>query len=370
MVGEYSLALALSAPIFMLTNLQLSGLIATDGQQQYPFSTYCRVRVWASSGAVVAAMGVALLWQVPLPTFLVVTLVAVSKAVESGSDLYYGLLQQSDRMREVAASQALRGGGAILALVGAIVITGSLPFGILGMVALWGLALVVHDRAVSRPSVRRSNSITERSGTAWDIVRVAWPLGAAAMLISMNASVPRLFVDRWLGSDALGVFAAMAYFVVGGRMLAVPVAQAAAPRFGRLRAQGDRKGFQRLLIWISCGLAAFGLIGVLGAAFYGQWILATLFGRSFAEQSSVLVILMAAGAMGFQSTLLQTAALAHRNLRPQFVVMAASLASTIILSMWLIPRLGLPGAAWAVLAAGLVEFGGSVGLIRGRRYPA
>ena len=39
-VGLFSLGLALITPLFMLTNLQLRSVLATDAQRQYPFSIY------------------------------------------------------------------------------------------------------------------------------------------------------------------------------------------------------------------------------------------------------------------------------------------------------------------------------------------
>ena len=47
MVGKYSLALAITAPLFMLTNFQLRAVQATDTQSKYHFGTYLGLRIWS-----------------------------------------------------------------------------------------------------------------------------------------------------------------------------------------------------------------------------------------------------------------------------------------------------------------------------------
>ena len=44
-VGQYALALAVSAPVFMALNLQLRGVQATDAAQDFRFGDYLRLRL-------------------------------------------------------------------------------------------------------------------------------------------------------------------------------------------------------------------------------------------------------------------------------------------------------------------------------------
>jgi hypothetical protein len=58
LVGEYALALALANPVFMLANLQLSAVQATDARDRYEFSDFAMLRLLSSAAAlaVVAAL--------------------------------------------------------------------------------------------------------------------------------------------------------------------------------------------------------------------------------------------------------------------------------------------------------------------------
>ena len=44
-VGQYALGLAITAPVFMLTNLQLRGVQATDARHEFAFADYFTLRL-------------------------------------------------------------------------------------------------------------------------------------------------------------------------------------------------------------------------------------------------------------------------------------------------------------------------------------
>jgi hypothetical protein len=108
-VGQFALGLAVSAPVFMFTNLQLRAVKATDARSEFEFADYFSLRVLASLAGLLAVAVVAWVLPFDLPTRLVVLLLGVSKAVESLSDVVAGLLQKHERLDQVAISLVVRG---------------------------------------------------------------------------------------------------------------------------------------------------------------------------------------------------------------------------------------------------------------------
>src|ERR1700716_121612 len=49
MLGQYALAVALTAPVVMLSHLNLRAVLATDVAQKYPFQDYLAVRLFATA---------------------------------------------------------------------------------------------------------------------------------------------------------------------------------------------------------------------------------------------------------------------------------------------------------------------------------
>ena len=361
-VGQYSLGLAMTAPVFMFTNLQLASLEATDAAEVYTFSDYRLLRLlsFVVAGAVICAVA----FQRPNgEARMIILLVGLSKLVEACSDVHYGLFQRQHRLDLVARSQFLRGTGAVICFWLALRFWGGLASAVVAMTGAWSLVLLLHDRPTqrrhkewNRPRAPGAPGMAIRMPA---LVREALPLGVVAMLISLNVSLPRVFTERYLGAHALGVFTAMAYFIVAGRLVIMPLGQAVAPRLGLAISGGQRGVFLSLLRLLVGAGAAMGVAGVVAASLAGPLILSFLYGHQFATQSGAFVILMAAAGFGYVATFLQVAATAARSLTPQVSVIIATLFATCAGSLLLVPTLGVSGAALAVLAGAVVECLGS-----------
>src|SRR5579872_3454436 len=102
MLGRFALALAITAPVFMLTNLQLSAVLASDALQEYPFSSYLTLRVAGSTSALLFICSLVLIARFHRDTAAVALAIAFAKAAESFSDLIYGLWQKFERFKKVA----------------------------------------------------------------------------------------------------------------------------------------------------------------------------------------------------------------------------------------------------------------------------
>src|SRR5690606_24501519 len=104
MVGQYALGLAVGAPVFMFTNLQLRGVQATDARYEFSFVDYRSLRLVATAFGILVVTGIGLLSGYDRNTALVVLFVGVAKAFESLSDVYYGYAQRHERMDLIARS--------------------------------------------------------------------------------------------------------------------------------------------------------------------------------------------------------------------------------------------------------------------------
>jgi len=109
-VGQYALALAIAAPVFMLTNLQLRAVQATDARHEYRFADYFTLRIVATLLGILVIVGIAGITRYDLPTKTLIVLVACAKAVETISDVIAGHLQKMERLDKVARALMLRQG--------------------------------------------------------------------------------------------------------------------------------------------------------------------------------------------------------------------------------------------------------------------
>ncbi len=109
MVGQFALGLAVTAPVIMFASLQLRPVQATDARREYEFGHYLGLRLVTTLLALLVIASISLTAGYRRETAMVVLAVGLAKAFESVSDVFYGLLQQAERMDRIAISMMLKG---------------------------------------------------------------------------------------------------------------------------------------------------------------------------------------------------------------------------------------------------------------------
>jgi O-antigen/teichoic acid export membrane protein len=368
MIGEFALALAITAPIVIGAGLSLRSLQATDAELEYEFRDYLSLRV--------LAMGVAMLVIFWIPWFCgygrhttaVIFVVGLAKGFESISDIFYGWLQQHERMDRIALSGMIKGALSLIAMTILVYFSGDLLPGVCSLAAVWALILTVYD---SRSAIRGSRTAPNLWHTVfgsppglgsflrlhWNpsafskLILLALPLSVAAALISFSANIPRYFIEHRLGTWELGIFAAMAYPMVGGVVVSNALGQSTLPRLARYYANGDCRAFLFLLLKVVCLGLVLGVAGVLLIWLAGRPILLLLYRPEYGIYTMVFFWLGVGTGVCVVASLLNYGITAVRYFRAQMLVILIVTLVTIGACATLIPTYRLLGAAIAMLMA-------------------
>jgi len=374
-VGRFALALAVTGPIILFSNLGLRHVQATDAAETYAYADYLAVRAWTTVAALLVLAVLIPLAGYPGETGQVIALVALAKAFESMSDVVHGLEQVHRRMDLTTWSLGLRGVAGVAAMTLGYWLTGHLTGAIAAMTAAWAATYLVHDLAAQRRLLaERPVDATPASPIAppnrrlqrarrLRLARVAAPMGVVALLLSLNVNVPRYFIEAWLGERALGAFAAMFYFVVVGSLVVNGLGQAALVDLARYHASGQRAAFFRLLGLLLAGCLALGAAGVATAWLFGQPLLGSLYGEAFADAAPLFLWIMFAGALNYAAAALFFGVTARRIFAGQaalYTVVTAVNAGGC--ALW-IGGHGMLGVVWAWIAALVVQIALSVVLL-------
>jgi O-antigen/teichoic acid export membrane protein len=189
-------------------------------------------------------------------------------------------------------------------------------------------------------------------------------LGVVLMLITLSGNLPRYAIERRLGATALGVFAAVASFQTIGAAVINPLGQTMTPRLARAFSEGDTGLFLRLAARLTGAACLLGAAGVGVALAVGRLALGAAYGRAFTPYRGLLVWMMAAGILSYAGSALGyviTAARTFASQAPLFVAVAAVSGAA---SWWLVPRLGLEGAAFALALAWAAQIAGELLILR------
>jgi O-antigen/teichoic acid export membrane protein len=187
---------------------------------------------------------------------------------------------------------------------------------------------------------------------------LAAPLAAVMLLNSLCTNMPRYFLDHYLGTTELGIFAAAASLVAVGNTMINAVGQAVTPRLAKLLAWEGQEKFTVFSVRLMGFGAALGLCAVGCAIWLGPWVMRLMFRPEYARHNELLVMLMVAGGTGYIASMAGYAVTAARSFQLQAPVFALAALVTLGASAWLIPGHGLAGAAWALGISSAVQLAG------------
>lgn len=358
MVGRFALGLAITTPIIMLSWLHLRSIQATDIRGEYAFAQYLGLRLTTTALALLIVVGVVLLGPYTWETAIVILAVGLAKGFESISDVYYGLMQRYERMDRIAKSRMIKGPLSLLVLGLLVFLTGDVFWGVIGLATTWCLLLFTYD--VRNATVTQREFCPAPRGGLFTIeimrpdfnisnlLRMTWlalPLGIGGALISLQSSIPNLFIESYWGEGKLGIFAALAYISMAGTTIVAAMGQSAIPRLAKYYFNNEIKKYKHLLILL-LGIGFFlALGGILFAVFVGRPFLSLFYQPEYSDHNRVFVCVMVAGGMSYIASFLNNAITVTRNFKVYIPLMLTVIATTTVASIWLIPRFALIGAA-------------------------
>jgi O-antigen/teichoic acid export membrane protein len=352
-VGMYSLALAITAPIMMLTNLQLRGVQATDTKELYHFGDYLGLRTITSIFALVIVTIVVFAADYPFETTLVVLAMCLAKIIESISDVVFGLMQKNESMDRIAISMIYKGVLSLFILGAAVWVTNSLIIGTLSLAFVWLIILVSYD-------VKNARLFSEfkpvfKFPKIQNLIKLSLPLGIVVMMGSLNTNIPRYFIEYYIDEEALGYFAAMAYLIVAGNTVINSLGQSAIPRLAKYYARGNIKGFGKLIFKMMVIGFLMGVLGLGVSILYGEQLLTLIYREEYAEHSEVFVLIMLAGLINYSGAFLGYGMTAARSFKIQPIIGLIWIISSMAGAIIFIPIYGLRGAAYTLILSSSVQ---------------
>lgn len=357
-VGQFTISLALTGPILLLAGLDLRIVQAADATRRFAFSDYFGLRLIVAllAFAIVTVLSVALGYESSIASVIVA--MGLAKSLELQSDAFHGLFQQRERMDLFARSLLARGAVSLSLFAAAMILTQSLTVGVAALAASTLIVLFwcdVPNAIQFLPggcSGLLSSPVAPRRLARLFVV--ALPAGLRTFLLSLENSLPYLYLQQYHGDSAVGSFAALIYSLVVVQTFARSLNQPAIPRLAVLSLRGDAAGFYRLLGRL-CALGAVlggaGLIAVIGG---GRLFLMLAYGQTYADQYPIFVILMVSCAIRLVGLPLAAALAALNCFTTLFVTQIVTVVLLCCFSTALVPRHGLYGAAYATCLVSVV----------------
>jgi O-antigen/teichoic acid export membrane protein len=200
-------------------------------------------------------------------------------------------------------------------------------------------------------------------GGVFQLIRKFWQSGPAITAVqSLGMVQGRL---DWLLVASLVSVLALSNYSLANRLLEVLVlfgnilARTSYPWMCRQDAKQLKPRLDILLILLVWMGSVVSLAGVL----LGPSILEWLFQAKFREAEPILQMLMLVGGIFVSNQMLHYMALAHKLERKLLWVFGLATVLQVIINLWLLPTVGIVGAAWGMIIFGATSFCGLLGLL-------
>jgi O-antigen/teichoic acid export membrane protein len=365
MAGQYTIGLAVTAPVMIFFGSNLRAIIVSDVHRECSIGGYLTFRLLSLAMAICTISTIVLMRGFRFETALIIMMVCVAKSIESISAIFFGYFQQNERMDQIAISRIAKGILSILFFVAGLWFSGSVLGGVIGLIVAWMSTLLFFDipRSVvlANHRVAYQHAPMEWFRPAWNTQQLkklfilSLPIGITVMLVSLSANIPRYFVEAWQGESALGIFGPISYFMVLGNEIVMALGQSAAPRMARFYVYKERSAIIHLLLRQKAIGAVFGVLGVALAALAGPWVLSLAFGPEYAQYGNVFLLLMMTSGINLVSSFSRMFLTSARAFWIQIPVRVCSAATMAICCWVLVPSQGITGAAVAMLISAVVH---------------
>lgn len=346
--GTLSLAYAVANLFLALSKFGMRNYQVTDRDENYPFASYGRSRLWTILGTLVLAMGYAT-WQFTAGVYdsakvMIVLEVTLLKLVDAGEDLFAARYQQVGHFVTGAKLVAVHQ-GLVTALMCVLVMAGmSLPSML--FVAVWFsgavLALLVRItwQGAGKPDGRASSLVD-----VVNLLHQCLPLCIGAALSIYAGNMPKYAIDAFLDDATQAVFGYIMLPVFVVTLLNQFMYQPFVKDLGDLWTSGDVRGFRRRVGMHCAAVLVVAVVTLVACMWVGLPLLSAVYALDLTGYDVEFVVLMVGGVLYTLSTYLSVPLTAMRTQRSVAVGYGVSCAASVLLQVYVVPTLGLMGAS-------------------------
>lgn len=352
-VGEYTYALALVGPIFMLTNLQLRPLVVVEYnlKNNFIFEKYFSLRFYSVFFGIILSIFFSIFSSSNV--YISIFIISLIKALEGISDIIYAYYNAQGKTKKISVSLAIKSCLVISLFPLLLFIFNSLYISLVAIIFIYLLVLVFID--FKNINLKKSFFKIDLIKCK-EIIILAFPLGMSVMLIALQNSIPRFFLEKSYHLEVVGIFSLFYYFVIVGGIVINSICQFLSPKFSIYYRDSNISKLIKIAIQ-SWSFAIFlGISGLVVSEMFGKILVGIIYGSEYLSYINILKIIMIAGLFTYLSVVngyFMTSLGLIKIQLPLFIVLTVL---TFMLSWILIPSSGLVGAAWVYVCSALFQF--------------
>lgn len=360
-VGQYSLGLAVTAPIYMLSHFHLRSVLIVDSSGKYEVGDYIGLRLMTTCAAFMITICISFLGGFNHMTQLVICMISMYRVIESMSDILLGILQKQERLDQITICRTSKGLVSTIIFALIFIPTHNLILSLLIQVIGWLMITLWFDLRMAKASASINPSFHWKRLSR--LLLLSSPLGIVLAFMSLNTNLPQYAIAYFVGEYELGVFASFSYLIVACNVVVTALGEAITPRLARYNAEGKHKEFIKLVSRMIAAGIGLSLVACLVGWLFGQQILSLIYRAELAQETELFRLFLVSTVFVFVSSYLWYALTSTGKYLPQIPLFLATVISNALACYYLVPPYGAVGAAIGSMISLTVQMLGSIAVL-------
>lgn len=347
--GLLSTALNFTNVFISISTFGMRYYQVSDTSHSFSDKSYVKSRFLTCGIGAVLCLGSGLIVGYTLPQLLCISLWLIYRMSEPFSDVYNGICQQNKRLDYVGKSYLAR---SVFTFVPFMVLLGItknifLTLGVMSIL-VW-VVVIFYD-------IKKAELYFNNSGSTkiLPLLIACSPLAVYKLLETASASVPKFFLERQLGFDALGIYSPATSPVLllqtAASFLLVPLVTVFTSHLDT----NNKKAFFQLFIKVCALIFCLLPVGILVCIFLGKWGL-SIISPQLADYYYLLIPMVFSAVLMSYTLLFSMLLTILRRLKILIFANLLGLFFAGALSILFINYFNMNGATYALIAALLVQ---------------
>lgn len=351
--GTFSLAMSVSNIWYCLAVYGMRNYQVSDTLDRYQTGTYIFSRLITGGAALIGCFLYTFIISYDPYQKICILLYFIFKNSEAFFDVYAGVFQKNWRLDYAGKSMVLRGILSLGSFVLVLKFTGNimLTFGVMAVLCMG--AVILYDI----PAAKKLTDIKLITNAAKvkNLLKECFPLVVYTLMSSAIGTIPRLYMERLLGSYELGIYGSVAtptlIIQMGATYVFNPFVTLFAERYNRK----EKEKFLSALKKCIAAVVVIAVAGIIGGRLLGVWGLQLLYGEEVARHFDLLIPLIICTVLTAFSWLLCGVLTAVREFRGLIAGNLLAVIASAALSPVFEKNLGMQGASLALALSTIIE---------------
>lgn len=350
-VGFYTFAIALTSPIMLFSNMRLRTRYIVEN---IDFNDLMKIRYILDVISMIIIFVTTYLFMNDY--IYIVILIALTKALDLNSELYYGILQKKENFKLIGMMMVGKNIGIIIVFACILISTKNLYFSLIGQIFIQFIWLILVERKALKYTVKATSQELKSKKILFIMFLTGLPLGVVQLLNSYNILIPRYLIENFLSLKDVGIFASISYLLTIMDLFMNAISQNFITSIKESVNKNEIKKLKKFMNkHVLMSSLMLGIVTFTATYLFGEKVIYLLYGNDYAKESAILVVISLSIIFNFQSWMFDSTLMALKVYNAQLIISFITLIVSVVSSVILISIYGLIGAAISVVIITMIQ---------------